>query len=270
MIYPAQKPPFPSRINPYHPLSQGLVACWLMNEGGGNRIYDLSGRSGVGLFTSGPLWSPQKSGEIISFPGAGSINTASTTLDFSTNKSFTFSIWMTPNFNSASNVGRAVINFTGPGPAYNRSYLRWENSSLGFYFDIADNTGGSAWKSGTNISFSTGTNHLLQFIHQSNNVGQFFFDGKNIITATNGTKAITSQNHPITIGFGSINSYYWNGLFSSVIIHNRALTAKEVWQLYQNQYCFIQESHQHQYLPYGVRAGGVPPWLFMRQPGGAF
>jgi hypothetical protein len=39
-IYP-QKPPLGSQINQGHPLSQGLVGCWLMNEGGGEYIRNI-------------------------------------------------------------------------------------------------------------------------------------------------------------------------------------------------------------------------------------
>jgi len=38
---PRKKPPYGSRIDPTHPLAQGLVGCWLFNEGGGNKVFDL-------------------------------------------------------------------------------------------------------------------------------------------------------------------------------------------------------------------------------------
>lgn len=43
---PNQKPPYGARLNPFHPLSQGLVGAWLFNEGGGVTIYDLAGMFG--------------------------------------------------------------------------------------------------------------------------------------------------------------------------------------------------------------------------------
>ena len=40
------KPPLGARVVPGHPMADGLVGCWLMNEGDGNVVQDLvSGRS---------------------------------------------------------------------------------------------------------------------------------------------------------------------------------------------------------------------------------
>ncbi len=52
------KPLLGRRINPYHPLAQGLVGCWLLNEGGGDKIFDLSGYGNVGTFVNNPTWVP--------------------------------------------------------------------------------------------------------------------------------------------------------------------------------------------------------------------
>ena len=38
---PTQKPPLGSIIDWSHPLARGLVGCWLLNEGGGDAIYDM-------------------------------------------------------------------------------------------------------------------------------------------------------------------------------------------------------------------------------------
>lgn len=39
---PRAKPPLGATLDPEHPLSRGLVGCWLFNEGVGNRISDLT------------------------------------------------------------------------------------------------------------------------------------------------------------------------------------------------------------------------------------
>ena len=55
-IWP-QKPPLGSKINWGHPLSQGLVGCWLMNEAGGNLITNICNKK-VNTDATGFLWSP--------------------------------------------------------------------------------------------------------------------------------------------------------------------------------------------------------------------
>ena len=46
------KPILGEPIDFSHPLARGLVACWLLNEGGGSKVYDLSGNGHTGTTTS--------------------------------------------------------------------------------------------------------------------------------------------------------------------------------------------------------------------------
>jgi len=63
--------PLPGRlIQPAHPLARGLVACWLMNEGSGNRTKDLC-VSTPDTFSGGTLFVPGKFGPCLSFDGTG-------------------------------------------------------------------------------------------------------------------------------------------------------------------------------------------------------
>ena len=41
-----------------HPLAKGLVGCWLMNEGGGNTVADLSGNGNTGTFVATAQFTP--------------------------------------------------------------------------------------------------------------------------------------------------------------------------------------------------------------------
>ena len=45
------KPRLGLRLNHNHPLAQGLVGCWVMNEGGGDKVFDLSGNGKAGTFS---------------------------------------------------------------------------------------------------------------------------------------------------------------------------------------------------------------------------
>lgn len=40
------------KLKPFHPLSQGLIASFLFNEGGGNNVYDATGRGNNGTGTN--------------------------------------------------------------------------------------------------------------------------------------------------------------------------------------------------------------------------
>ncbi|MHA1309216.1 MAG: LamG-like jellyroll fold domain-containing protein [Candidatus Heimdallarchaeota archaeon] len=67
---PHKKPPYGSRIDPTHPLAQGLVGCWLMNEGGGSKIFDLM--LGIGGVAGSGSPSPSWDSKGIYFPGVNS------------------------------------------------------------------------------------------------------------------------------------------------------------------------------------------------------
>jgi hypothetical protein len=66
------KPPLGAKINFAHPLAKGIVGCWLLNEGMGDKVYDLSGNGNTGTLanfshpatvTSG--WNPGKFGKTL-------------------------------------------------------------------------------------------------------------------------------------------------------------------------------------------------------------
>jgi hypothetical protein len=196
----------------------------------GSTWYDLSGNSYNGTLTNGPTFNSGSNGSIV-FDGTDDyVITSNTTYNFSTNANFTYCAWIYPSFSSSSNTGRAVINSTSPSNPNVRAYLRWEGPGLGFYFDMAT----SAWYT-TSTTFSANTWHYLCFTHSSSNAGSYYFDGTAVTTVSNPGGLATITNNPITIGYGSINSYYWSGRISNVQIYNRALTASEVLQNYNAQ-----------------------------------
>ena len=41
-------------VNPLHPLSRGLIGCWLFHEGSGNLVNDISGHGNNGNFGAAP------------------------------------------------------------------------------------------------------------------------------------------------------------------------------------------------------------------------
>ena len=68
----SQKPMLGAQINWVHPLAQGLVSCWLMNEGSGNKIFDYSENDYIGTFANGlseSNWQLSERGTGINFEG---------------------------------------------------------------------------------------------------------------------------------------------------------------------------------------------------------
>jgi len=196
---------------------------------------DLSGNSYNGILTNGPTFDSGSGGSIV-FDGTNDYVTGSstTTFNLSTNQNYTVCAWINPNFTDASTSTYAVFNYTGPGSTFLRTYIRWEGTSLGFYVDTADNGGGSAWR--FKPTFAANTWNYLCFVHTSANTVQFYFNGvlySPVVLFTNSKTGVT--NFPVTIGYGSVNSYYWNGKIATTSVYNRALSATEITQNYNAQ-----------------------------------
>ena len=63
------KPPFGTPINRAHPLSQGIVGAWLLQEGGGLAAYSSTGRHDMTL-QEGPPWGRGQFGGVVNMDGS--------------------------------------------------------------------------------------------------------------------------------------------------------------------------------------------------------
>lgn len=72
---PLLKPTRGILLNKNHPLARGLVGCWLMNEGTGLKVHDLSGNQAryLGDFKNNVSWVAGKSGRALYFDGTNDI-----------------------------------------------------------------------------------------------------------------------------------------------------------------------------------------------------
>lgn len=62
---PVLKPVRGIQLNKSHPLARGLVGYWLLNEGSGNKVFDLSGWDNALLFDETPDWLPGQTGSSV-------------------------------------------------------------------------------------------------------------------------------------------------------------------------------------------------------------
>lgn len=62
------KPPVGYGVDWSDPINGGLNGCWLLNEGGGNKLFDLA-RLNHGSFINAPTWQPGNFGAALSFNG---------------------------------------------------------------------------------------------------------------------------------------------------------------------------------------------------------
>lgn len=224
-----QKPPLGVKINWFHPLARGLVACWLMNEDGGNKIYDLSGNQNNGTLYGDTKKVPGKFGSCLSFDGVGDY-IATTPVPFGNDNSLTFSAWIYLT-GADFHVGTIVCKEGGySGAADFRVYANYElylvNSSI------------------TNIGHNNTS--LLQNIWYHAVVT---YDGTNYAFYLNGIPDGSGVNvqdftYKYIDAIGHFYSAYqeFNGKIDNVMIFNRALTASEVTKLYREPFAMFNNN----------------------------
>lgn len=248
------KPPLGSQINWAHPLSKGLVACYLMNEGSGNKIYDLSGNNNTGTLINGPVWEPGRTGQALKFDGVDDY------INVPDNDSFSFT-------NGTNDLPFSVSLWerrtSSQGTGFFGKYLddapfngEWSCSVLAantYYFQLIDDNPQVRIKI---------TSSLTGALNQWNHV-VFTYDGSGdepgLDVYVNGVKdtsptrneendyvKMTNYSAPLNIGAilreSGLYSSYFNGKLDDVRIYNRALSAREVAQLYQSPYAMFEQT----------------------------
>jgi hypothetical protein len=69
---PRRKPPFGTALDRIRPLARDLLVYAALNEGGGNRLNDLSGSGNGATLSGGVSWGASPNGSALSFNGASS------------------------------------------------------------------------------------------------------------------------------------------------------------------------------------------------------
>jgi len=250
-----QKPLPGTQINWRHPLSRGLVGYWVMNEGAGDRIYDLSGNGNEGELQGGTGWIAGG----IDFDGStGYVDLGTDKIFLDTGRPFTlvgrgkvdawedsyaYPIILTLKTNSGSFVF-GVSNDELSSPSYYGLFFGSNDAGwtrqrtgyppakmLGFTRDYAVSyNGAGATIQGNFKAYVDGMSQTLTA------TGAFAgLDARNII----GTDVVAGGNE-------------WNGLLSFVSVYNQELTLQEIAELYLNPYGMFEH---------------VPIWM-MRQVAG--
>jgi hypothetical protein len=245
---PYQKPPIGAKINFGHPLSNGLVGCWLFNEGSGDRVNDYSGYSNHGKVSNSILQTSTKGW--MDGPDGPSMLLLDQQVDI-------------PDTKSLSITGRitimAWIRYTSSGMTNNPIVARW--GAVGSYLiGIITKPAmyirvGAVNKSATALgTYNNNLWHLCAGIYDGANVLLNMDGGQEIIVGAATTGPIDTNSLIVRIGcYSNSTVTAYSGYISSVFIYNRNLDAKEISYLYAFPYCMFD----YQYPLYWVEGEGV-------------
>lgn len=258
------KPPLGARHNPSHPLSQGLVGHWIMNENGGARAYDISGSGRHGTITlAGGTggWVKGQFGPAVNFDGADTLIDCGTSPFYDTVSlgPLTFSAWIFPRTAGEGTQGSIVSKCVSATTAGRTRF--WIDNSAPEVDALAFLRDGS-----TDLSVKT-VNSVVTY----NEWQHVVVTWTGSVTATtvhiykNGTElgysvqtngaSFVANTSSIVIGNWVNLTLGFDGIIDDVRFYNRALNIDEVSQLYL--YPFADMAPGLRVFPMGEAAGGA-------------
>jgi hypothetical protein len=231
MSYHLVKPPPGTQLNYSHPLSVGLVGCWLFNEGAGTTALDSSGQGNHGTLTnfSNPPtatsgWCAGPNGGALAYPVAANSACCMAKMPVGLVLPLTYCFRCIPTIVSGDGNQHVYINLGRGGDhvecAIGSNQVHVYNGSF-------------LYQTGT---VSIGSSYLIAVVINANGNGSIWVNNK----AASGAIGTAALGSFICIGnLSDSGGYCANGNISDVMIWNRALSAQEVSWLYAEPYCMF-------------------------------
>lgn len=204
----------------------GLVLCLDAANpksyiGSGTSWVDLSGNSGTGTLTNGPVFNSSNTG-VIQFDGVNDYISGVNNSTVSTTGDMTEEAWF-----YVTSTPSDWVRVFGKGDTTNRTYGLWIN--VGSALFLYQRYGGSSIniQASRTVSLNTwyhmvgtssGTSHVL------------YLNGVSIANGSGGSTFYSSTD-PYTVGYAGFHTYI-PGYVASAKLYNRALSASEVLQNY--------------------------------------
>lgn len=238
---PPVKPLFGTPLNRAHPLAQGLVGCWLLNEGSGNKAYDSSGNGNHTTFvdfanppTPASGWCAGPHGGALAFDGNAD--------SFYVNKvilpQYEFSI--ATSFIIRSNNAFDIYGSKIVAQEYISIAISNANI-LGYSIRGTGSVGLSSPELNKNYDI------VLTYNYYANPSVIFYINGVNILTSND--IVLVSNPSQFRAGNASANRCP-DGVMSYLHAYSRALSSSEVSILNADPYCMFEYEYpieQHFY-----------------------
>ena len=208
-------------------LETGVVGYWHLDEATSTNAYDASGNTNTGTFVNNPTWQSVlncRAGSCLSFDGTNDyVNVPSASmLNFTSDGVFSISFWVNPT-TLASSWRRGII--------VQEDYLN-SGYRIGFanggqpMFWTTQSGGSLQLSSSQNLTVST-WNHLV--ITFDNQQAYIYLNG---VQTSSSTGAYVAGSNPIRLGYPV--SEWFSGLLDDIRYYNRALTATEILNHYND------------------------------------
>jgi hypothetical protein len=248
------EPAVAAKANPSHPLAHSLAGCWLLNEGAGRTVHDVSGYRHDGSLAGGPAWSTEAVGRAITFDGNDDWISMGDCLDLSTDDItilalLQYSAANQPNEWSGNRIGAIAGKgyLDGAGRGYgllvgtsNQVYwqIRSQTNEFSVASDIPLNDG--QWHRVIGVcdrNDSTGVRLYVDGVRQTAMADATTLDGIEL----NGSRAFAiGSRQEETNG-----TWFWDflGSVAMVCVWKRVLTDAEIRRLQQDPFEMFARRH---------------------------
>ena len=211
-------------------LETGVVGYWHLDEATSTAAYDASGNTNTGTLTNSPTWqsvSNCKAGACLSFDGSTQYVNVSTNPIFNVSE-ITISSWVISDITNAFRT--AVSRYDDASPQSGNWMLGHGGTLSKYRFLIR--IGSTNYLAESGDGFSTGSWHHLVGTYNGF-VIKLYIDGiERASTTIAGSLSSNAINIRIGNRFG--NTQYWDGKIDEVRIYNRALSATEILNHYND------------------------------------
>lgn len=226
------KPTRGLRLNKSHTLTRGLVGYWLMNEGAGIKVFDLSGNRNTGGIYNDFSWGAGKFGLALESGGVNAYVSCGNSDILNVTDKLSISLWLNLKSNATRQlfVRRQFYVGAGDQGGYQLEY-RGDATPKKLRFTTR-NDGTSS------IDYNySGTDKWIHIV--------CVYDGTDNVIYANGVEegrvaSIGIRSAPSSILYFSDSGNTLNGLIDNVMICNRALSASEIALLYRKPFCVFE------------------------------
>jgi hypothetical protein len=218
------KPSVAARLIPGHRLADGLVGCWLLNEGAGLKGFDISGCRNDATFRGSAGWRSSRLGPAMDSQSSG--NNAGTTFNGTQYSDLSISAWVIPDDVAST---RYILDNSPGSTGFG---FRQNGTQLDF-FCFSGGAAGLVSKTGF---FSAGQLRHVAAVHNSKNI--IYGDGVYLNEAASAI-GIDDSAEQMGIGGDYLGAYGWDGAIVLVQIWSRSLSAAEIAWLYREPFAMF-------------------------------
>lgn len=230
-----QKPPLGVQIDWSKPITRGLIGCLLFTEGGGDKVYDLSGHGNTGTLTNMAFpptassgWNPGKTGPALAFDGNNDYVEIG---DFEIVYPFTIVCWAKTDQTTATEILVSVAH----KDAHEYHAIGFGGAAAGDPL-LAWTFEGTSGVAETTLGYSINTVYQVAGVFISGTDRKVYVDGANEGTNTD-AKAVSNIDRAIMgVSADSSPFGYFSGLIEEVLFFSRIVVPEELRELCKNPY----------------------------------